>query len=330
MVDVGWWTWNETRTINLQRSRSLALEDIKLSTRRFKILPLKISSCTGYNMTDPYVRCYIASKTQKSILKFSSDYNEIPIYQNAFMQATGLLMPFVSTGSVTTYLTSRQKFPNFIRIMQDTNLINPHVALIGRKLKYDKYLVFFQPLFGTPTLTSLLEYFDKTGLEIVNRDTLLQIDITDPDYFTKAAQLIKDSRLRPVFTVIGNTDFFHFTKAFDEVGLKDEDLVIIGEFVNYLDMIAVGTSEQNAVLSKYIKSYLFSFYTTYIEEKGQKVQDRLEKAFGNTVAVDCFAYDGIDLVVRALDFMINEDSTSINGKTSSSQLGRLVSSDALE
>jgi hypothetical protein len=297
-------TWDEVSNINYQRASLPALEDIKLSTRRFEVLPLKISSCTGYNRADPYVSCYIASKTLQSLLLLSSTFNEVPFYQLAFMQSTGLRMPFVSVAAVSTYLTPRKQFPNFLRIMQDTNFISPHLGLLARKLNYDKYLVFFQPLLGTNTLNQLLDFFDKTGLEIINRDTLLQIDNEDPDYFTKAAQLVKDSKIRPILLLGQFVDYFGFTKAFAEVGLEDEDMVILGQFVNYLDMITNRDSEQIAVLSKYIKSYLFSFFSSYVGERGQQVEDRMEKEFGRGITLDCYTYDGVDLTVRAFDFMI--------------------------
>jgi hypothetical protein len=292
-------------TNNYDRTSAIALEDHKLTTKRFEVVPLYLKACNEYDEADLYVRCWIEVNQQLVSLLLSNEYNINPIMQNMFMQATGLLIPFLSSQSLSSYLTSREDYPNFIRIMQDDTSLTPHLALLGKLQKYSKTMVFYEPSFGEKTFQVVLDYHKLLNIEIINRDDdLMNINQYDPDYFNKAAQYVKNSEIRPASFIIQSLDYINFAEAFDKAGLKDEDLVISGITQTYNSIINHTNEGQKAAMQKFMRSFLFSDFSTYMGDDGLKLQERLENRFEFATNSDCFDYDAGTLIVLAFDFMI--------------------------
>jgi hypothetical protein len=295
--------WNDIQTFNPQRAVPLALKDFKLSTRRFEVIPMEVESCGVFSEEEGYLPCYIAVKTNQISMLLSSDVTITPIYQNFFMRASGLLIPF-SSGCIASHLTSRSDFPNFLRIFQDENLVSPQLGLLARKLQYSQFTLIYNIVLGENAYKVAREFFERTGIEIINDESLILIDYSDPEYFTKVAQFLKESELRPVILIADTKDFFMLTSAFEQAGLKDEDLVISAWMTGYLDIINDSSADEIEVINKYLKSFLFSDYATYVGTAGQLLKDKILSAFGVVASQDCFSYDMTQHTVLAFEFMI--------------------------
>jgi hypothetical protein len=298
--------WTDNKILNRYRATTVVLQHKKLSSRKFELFPMKIESCGVYSEDDGYVSCYIAAKTYQISLLLSADTSATPVYQNVFMKLSGLLLPFVSSGSISSYLTSYEEYPNFIRIIQDETLLTPHVALIIKLLRYNKFTVIYNPIFGEYGFKMMLRFFEQVNYEVVNEADSF-IDYSDPDFFTKSAQFIKTSELRPIIFLGYNNDFINLAAAFEEVGLVDEDLVILDIASTYSDKVkdytAMGQDKMD-LLVKYQRSIVFMDLSSFVGTIGQNVEELLLKETEFATTIDCYAYDLTDLVVQAFDFMI--------------------------
>jgi hypothetical protein len=297
-------SWSEDLSTNTQRSIEFALEDFKLSTPRFEVVASKLASCKGYNEDEGYLECYIESVSNQIIMLLSSEYGNVSIYQVVFMQMSGLILPYLSSEQIASYLTSRQDFPNFLRIIQDETLTSPHLGLLMKRLKYRKSLLMCTTSYGEAIIEATFDFFKRTGIKIVTPDELRLIDYDDPEYFAKAAAFTKESNVRPMLVIGDSPDFIKMAAAFAEVGLKDEDLVLFIFMTGHGDIANDVSPEELATFDKYLRSFIFSDYTSYQAEFGQELQAKFIKAYGNASAYQCFSYDLATLAVLSLDFMV--------------------------
>jgi hypothetical protein len=299
--------WIENQTFNYQRATKLVFQNFKLSTKNYEIFAFTMPPCAIYSEVDGYLGCYIAAKTNQISVLLSSEFSAVAVYQNIFMRYSGLLLPFSSCGCISSYLTSTEEYPNFIRILQDETIINPHVGLILKKLRYKKFNVFFDLAIGEELFTNVLSLFNKLGIEIVTPPELQVVNRTDPEYFDKAAQFVKDSELRPMMVTIINEDFLSYLAAFEKVGLKAEDMVVLDQMSAFYDKVgeftAVGQTQLD-LYYEYARSMVIYNFRTYADEVGKQIEDKIAKAFGLAVSTDCYGYDNALHAVKAFDFML--------------------------
>jgi hypothetical protein len=297
--------WSEDMTVNGQRSIPEALNDFKLSTRRFTVAGTKFASCAGFDPTLQYVQCYIDCRTAQVSMLLSYEYLVEVAYQLTYMKLSGLIIPYLSSEFVSSYATSTKDFPYFLRVVQDELSITPHAALVVKWLgNVRKILTYYNPNFGDNGYNALLDFFRKTGIQIVNPESTIKIDETDPGYYKTQAQFIKESGLRPIMLLPIFEQFKKFHLEFEKVGLKDEDMVIVALTNRCLDILNHLDDEDDAIFLKYIKSYVFSDYTTYSGEFVGEFQQRMKDNFGIATSQDCISYDLGTLAVKTLDFMI--------------------------
>jgi hypothetical protein len=297
--------WSKDMDVNVQRSIPLALEDFKLSTRRFTVVGTTFASCAGYDPTLQYVQCYIDSKTAQVSMLLSYEYKLEAAYQLTFMKLSGLILPFLSSEFSSNYVTSTKDFPFFLRIVQDEYSIGPHFRLITLRLAYtEKWLLYWNPNLGNIGYNYLLDSFRQTGTQIVNPESTIKIDETDPEYFKTQAQFIKDSELRPILIVADQKQFNKFHLQFEEVGLKDEDMVIVALMSRCVDILSFLDDKEDAIFQKYIRSYVFSRYAAYLGDFAVEFEQRIKDSFGIATSRDCLSYDLGILAVKTLDFMV--------------------------
>jgi hypothetical protein len=295
--------WNPSGN-NEQRSIPLAFDDFKLSTLRFRVVGSKFASCQDFDATLQYRQCYIDINTAQVSLLLSSDYYSRVISQVKFMKQSGLIMPFLSAWFAPSDLTSTEDFPFFLRIVKDEYSYTPHLSLLFKRLGYNKLLYYIYPNFGEKVNKVLLDSFQQIGIEVANPGVTSQVDDSDQNYYKAQAQYIKDSELRPIFTAFVAGNYYYFHLQFEEVGLKEEDMVIIAFLQKGIDLNSYIYGPYNPTFLKYIRSYIFSSYATYLGDFAGEFQQRLTDNFGIATSLDCFSYDIGTLAVKTLDFMI--------------------------
>jgi hypothetical protein len=164
--------------------------------------------------------------------------------------------------------------------------------------------LYYDPSFGDIGYNIFLEYFRQTGTQIVNPESTIKIDETDPEYFKTQAQFIKDSELRPILMLVDHEQFNKFHLQFEEVGLKDEDMVIIASMNNCFDILNYLDDKEDVIFLKYIRSYVFSDLASFLGDFAGKFEERIKDNFGTPTLHDCFSYDLGILAVKTLDFMV--------------------------
>mmetsp|Transcript_31934 Transcript_31934/g.55023 ORF Transcript_31934/g.55023 Transcript_31934/m.55023 type:complete len:1090 (+) Transcript_31934:145-3414(+) len=296
--------WVDDSEVNEQRAAMVAHAEVKLSNRKFSVTVLKLNSCGIIDPVNVYLDCYIAARTNKVSVLLSDAATEVLLGSLLFMKNAGLHIQMINPDHPLDMLSSVENFPSFTRLIQSISYYML-VSLYGLKyFKFFKFNFFISSAFGEYLAELIRSFIHEVGLTIVTpvENQMLNYLSPDPDYFKNAARVVKESGIRPMLAILYLDDFIHLFKALEEVGLGNEDVVIVGSSTTVADLLAL--TENKELVLDYASSYLNGASVGYFGEKGSRLKDEFAGQYGKARSNDCYNYDAMMQAITSLDFAL--------------------------
>lgn len=315
--------WNEpfTLTVNLndcvngsQRISAFAFAKIPLSNSKFKVRPLTLCLCGEYSVDKGYLDCYIAAKTEKTLILLSSDFRSQPAYQMEYMRRSSLILPFASSESYIEMLSSNALYPNFVRLVQTSTYLTNHMLLLNILLKYTSYMMFHSPVVDEFTLSYAELTLKNRGITFTNPKDLRSLNFTDEAYTQQLVTFVKESEIRPILFIAAPADIVKLLLYFAAEGINSKEVVMVGALVSFQELILRTSETELDKVLKFKSSWISLDFATYIDQKGDLVRQRVVELFGLAYFSDCMSYDLANNAALALDFALKRGLNINNWK----------------
>mmetsp|Transcript_7393 Transcript_7393/g.13782 ORF Transcript_7393/g.13782 Transcript_7393/m.13782 type:complete len:799 (-) Transcript_7393:458-2854(-) len=296
--------WSLNQDFNVQRAAQLAFIDFKLSSRKFAVKTLSIEACQSMDPKTGYAACYIAAKRSKVSMLLSSDRSINVLIQNEFMRKSSLRMPFINDSVNILPLASISSYPNFVRIVQSASSVSPHVVMIMDNFHYSKLNLVMNPILGTDTLNLMIGLFKVRNVESTLDPALIPLNYTDPTYFPKLAQNVKDTLIRPMSILGLDSDAGKVMAALYDAGLRAKDVIFNLPFIDFKQVLAAVSEKETDKIMEFQPSVMEIHYASFVSDYGIDLKLKLQQKFGEVYSSDCYAYDITAVSITALDSAI--------------------------
>jgi hypothetical protein len=302
-VKIGLANWRTVGFVNTQEAAYYALNDFPLSNKNFRASMTRLDVCGIFD--DAYPSCYTTVKTQKVSILLANEVSPLIVYILDWQRTNNLRVPTINTVNVYEDLNSINKYPNYVLIGPVVSYYSLNLARFVKRLKYTQ-VNFFAEQGLAPILNTSTTIMQQMGIEVVTPPELRIFDLADPDFCKKAAKFLKESSIRPVLAYVYASNWIDcYLKTFDEVGLSEDDIVIISGFgtLSFYKGLAGEDPEKTKLVEKY-GNVLNMIWDNYKGDFGSKLQEAFAKDNYNSDWVDCYIYDTAALALTALDFAI--------------------------
>jgi hypothetical protein len=303
-VKLGLASMNNPAVSDKQYTAYLALEDYPLSTKSFVVSLTPLDVCDSDE--ESYLFCYLAVQSQSISALLVNNLGWTPILDLQWQQATNLRTTIINTNNGVDDLSSVEEFPNIVQLGQTTEYFTILNALAYKRLKYDKVTVYCESMYqeGIEFVADKLASF---GVEIVNPYAEFSTkDASDLEYYSRAAEDLKQASLRPVQTYLFAEDWVEkYLPAFREAGLGNGDIVIFNIDYTYLSYTELyGDNPEAMDLIADFGDILKIQFEYFKDELGEQLKQEFQKRAYLPTWDNCYIYDTAALASTAIDFAI--------------------------
>lgn len=284
------------------KAAALALDDVKLSSRKFTVRATALNDCDSFHPTTFYLPCYVAVKSHRvSILHSLGNASDL-MSTLEFMRKTGLRLYLVDMLTPISQLTRIDVYPNFSRLAMNLDYFSLQTLQLLKYFKYYSFNFFVSNRFGPTFVEDVRAFIASTSLYIETplEDQEYDSDNPDPAYFERAAKIIKASHIRPVLALLYPEEYSKLNEALSEEGvIPEEEVVLIS---GSRSLTTLDTMDSNT--AKYASSYIFIRQAYFQGEIGEDLRLRLLSQFKSASLEDCYCYDQMKQAVLAIDFAL--------------------------
>lgn len=224
------------------------------------------------------------------------------------MKNLNLTQPVIGSQSTSSALSSKSKWPNFVRTIQISSSVVPGFLQFLKKYQYTKINLFYSDeAFGQDFSAVMLQVLQLNNIEVVNSpaDQKLGLDIVkDFSGYKAVGQAVVNSGIRPTVLLTLPTYRNAIVDLLYDVGLRADDLLCLNQAQDSIAWTE-GTEEQIGKRMTLLSNTFFFEQAAFTGPLGETSRAILSDALNTTPnSGQCQYYDSAYLLAYALKAMI--------------------------
>lgn len=261
--------------------------------------------CYNNNDLSSYSQCLALFQQRNASYIFIDGLGAEPFAALAAMQSLAYSLPIVAGQEYFDELSSTSTYPNFVRLVPNFSYFIPHTFRVIEYYGFDQINMFFSDFLVTDGGASFVEYTKNSNINIVTPESLRSLSSDNADsFFSKAAQQIKDSGIRPMVLFLHDTQIWVLLKAMYDLGITVDDVVIFSSIASFPDMLKYPQDDEvRAQVASFTECFICSTIAHFVGSEGERILEKLKDSEA-PLQSSCIVYDAFKLTMLTSDLSI--------------------------
>eukprot|EP00359_Climacostomum_virens_P008955 CAMPEP_0204909344 /NCGR_PEP_ID=MMETSP1397-20131031/8087_1 /ASSEMBLY_ACC=CAM_ASM_000891 /TAXON_ID=49980 /ORGANISM="Climacostomum Climacostomum virens, Strain Stock W-24" /LENGTH=681 /DNA_ID=CAMNT_0052079153 /DNA_START=16 /DNA_END=2058 /DNA_ORIENTATION=+ len=201
-------------------------------------------------------------------------------------------------------VSSTLVYPFFTRLVQESRYYSVHNSLFCKYFKWRKSCTFFSFIYGTDAIGDIYRDIEDGNIDIINPMEKAVVGNPAGMTYEEAAQIVRDSEIRPVGLFTTPADGYQLIKALYKAGLRAKDILISTISLSYRQLSLIAAKEDQEIIDEFRQSLVSSDFSTFVGSSGEALSQRMKEQFSILSIQDCYIYDAVTQATIASDYSI--------------------------